>query len=151
MSILQNYYIYVVNIISVIREKVKESCSSSSTSSNNISLKNTRGPPTRLEVSPKKKPDKGISIDDLKNWMKKEGMCLAHLRRNGKLIRKHFGKKSIEKYAREALKQESHSMDKFFETKEFIFEELVKIDVKGKVKKEKRYFKRWVLLLISTS
>ena len=86
---------------------MKESCSSSSTSSNNISLKNTRGPPTRLEVSPKKKPDKGISIDDLKNWMKKEGMCLAHLRRNGKLIRKHFGKKSIEKYAREALKQDT--------------------------------------------
>ena len=97
----------------------------------------------KIHMPPKTKPDRGVSITDLKDWMKKESISFAQMRRNGKFIRKQFGRASIEKYAREALVKESHSMDEHFETKEFSFIETVKTtDVKGKVRKEIREFKR---------
>ena len=137
----------------MLRNKVKEANSSGNTTVNSISLKNTSGPPMRVEVNPKRDPDKGVSVSDLKDWMKQDSICLAHMRRNGRFIRKHFGGNSIEKRAREALQEESHSMDEFFETQELSFVESIKVDVKGKVKNEKRHFKRCSIyhLLISAS
>ena len=120
-----------------------ESGSLGNSTMDSISLKNTSGPPMRVEVNPKKKPDRGVSVSDLISWMKKDGICLAHMRRNGRFIRKHFGMNSIEKRAREALQQESHTMDEFFETQELSFVESIKEDVKGKVKTRKRYFQRY--------
>ena len=65
------------------------------------------------------------------------------MRRNGKFIRKQFGRSSIEKYARETLQEESHNMDEFFESHEFTFIEKIKTEVKGKVKTETRVLKRF--------
>lgn len=127
----------------VIREVAEEAGTSGSHGGKNISLKNTTGPPVRLEVSPKNKPNKGVSISALKDWMKKDGICLAQMRRNGKFIRKQFGRQSIEKYAREALQQESHNMDEFFHTEEFSFIERKRTEVRGKLKTETREFKRF--------
>lgn len=132
----------LLHYFTVIRDKVMESSTPGTSGVKSISLKNTSGPPMRVEVSPKSKPDKGVAISDLKNWMKKEGICLAHMRRNGKFIRKHFGRRAIEKYAAEALQEESHAMDEFFETQELSFIEKVKTEVKGKVKTEVKEFKR---------
>ena len=124
----------------MIRDKANEMGTPGTSKS--LSLKNTSGPPLRVEVSPKTEPAKGVSVSDLKEWMKREGICLSQMRRNGKYIRKFFGRKSIERHAREALENESHTMDDFFDTQELIFTETVKTEVKGKVKKEKRRFKR---------
>lgn len=96
-------------------------------------------------MSPKIKPNKGVPISALKDWMKKDGICIAQMRRNGKFIRQQFGRGSIEKYAREALQEESHSMDEFFETQEFSFIERKKTDVRGKVGMETREFKRCIV------
>ena len=93
-------------------------------------------------MPPKNKPDRGVSIAALKDWMKSERISMAQMRRNGRFIRKQIGRGSIEKYAREALTEQTHSMDEYFETKEFGFIEKVKTDVKGKVKTEVREFKR---------
>ena len=128
--------------ISVLRSKVTDVCTSGSSGGKCVSLKNTKGPPMRVEVSPKNKPAKGVSVSSLKDWMKTEGICLAQMRRNGKFIREQFGRGSIEKYAREALDKESHSLDDFFETKELTFIEKVKTEVRGKVKTEIKEFKR---------
>ena len=62
-------------------------------------MKNTSGPPLRIEVSPKTEPAKGVSIADLKEWMKRERLSLSQMRRNGRFIRKQFGRRKIEKYA----------------------------------------------------
>ena len=94
-------------------------------------------------MSPKNKPAKGVSVSALKDWMKKDGICLAQMRRNGKFIRKQFGRQSIEKYAREALQHESHSMDDFFSTQEFSFIERKRTEVRGKMKTETRELKRF--------
>ena len=128
--------------IPVIRDVVTENGTTGGNGGKNISLKNTSGPPLRLEVSPKTKPAKGVSVSDLKDWMKKDGLCLAEMRRNGKFIRKQFGRSAIEKYAREALQHESHNMDEFFEIQEFSFKEKKKIQVGRKVKTVTRVIKR---------
>ena len=111
--------------------------------SETLCLKNTSGPPLRVQVAPKNEPVKGVSIADMKDWMKREGISMAQMRRNGRFIRKQFGRRRIEKYAREALVKESHSVDEFFHTEEFCFTETVKTEVRGKVKKEIRSFKRY--------
>ena len=129
-----------MSILSVIRDKADEM--SQPGSSRTLSLKNTSGPPLRVEVSPKIKPEKGVSIAALKDWMKKECISLAQMRRNGKFIRKQFGRGAIEKKAREALIEESHSLEDFFESTELTFTETVKTEVRGKVKKETKEFKR---------
>ena len=123
--------------ILVLRDKANEMGTSS-----NLSLKNTSGPPLRVDVSPKNKPQKGVSIADLKEWMKRENISMAQMRRNGRFIRKQFGRRKIEKYAREALIRESHRMDEYFDTRELSFEEKVTTKVKGKAKKETKVFKR---------
>ena len=124
------------------RDKVAEECTPGSNRGKCVSLKNTKGPPMRVEVSPKHEPHKGVSMSALKDWMKTEGICMAQMRRNGKFIRKQFGRGSIEKYAREALETESHSMDDFFETQELDFIEKVKTEIRGKRKQEIKEFKR---------
>ena len=128
--------------ISVVRDKVMAASKSGSSGVKSITLKNTSGPPMKIDMPAKNKPDRGVSIAALKDWMKRERITMAQMRRNGKFIRQQFGRGTIEKYAREALIKESHSMDEYFETQEFSFTETVRTDVRGKVRKEIREFQR---------
>ena len=85
-----------------------------------ISLKQ-RGPPLRIEVSPKNMPRKGVTCTELIDWMRTKSLCLEQMKNLSKFIRKHFGKFSVEDYTEEKIADFSHQLDDHFELVELEF------------------------------
>ena len=92
----------------------------SSGSSGSVTLRQ-RGPPLRVEVSPKKEPMKGVTSSSLIDWMKNKSLCLSQMKHLMQFIRKRFGRCSVEKHARDKLVEYSHQLDKFFDLVELNF------------------------------